>query len=314
MKIREYDEVDEQQVIDLNLGCFGWFLPPKRVKKLRKLDPRIPDYFALYAVEGDEILSQVGALTVDTQTTSGLEKLGYFWGVCTHPKAARQGLAGKLMEEAHLRMRAEGLRYSFLGTSSGFVAYNLYRKLGYMDFIRLGWTIKPFRPNRTTNTEVTITSQFKKELMEDIFRQYSKGLLGFVHRPDNFSGVKKAWGWPPVNMNYVFEKNGKSIGYILANKEGKNIKVWELSCLKSRDIKGCLESIEEKYKSNYISFEMFPGSFQAKALERIGVKSKVNSWVSLMIKNLIGKRSVRKLYDMYGIGKDKFLISSMDEY
>ena len=76
MKIREYDEVDEQQVLDLNLGCFGWFLPPKRVKKLRRLDPRIPDYFALYAVEGDEILSQVGAVTLDTQTTSGVEKLG----------------------------------------------------------------------------------------------------------------------------------------------------------------------------------------------------------------------------------------------
>ena len=213
-----------------------------------------------------------------------------------------------------MRMKAEGLRYSFLGTSSGFVAYNLYRKLGYMDFIRLGWTIKPCKPNRTTDSEVTITSKFKKEIMEDIFRQYSKGLLGFVHRPDNFLSVKKAWGWPPVNVSCIFEKNGEPVGYILANKEGKNIKVWELSCLKSRDIKGCLESFEEKYKSNYISFEMFPRSFQAKALESIGVKSKVNSWVALMIKKLSGKTSIRKLYDMFGIEKNKFLMSSMDEY
>ena len=59
---------------------------------------------------------------------------------------------------------------------------------------------------------------------------------------------------------------------------------------------------------------MFPGSFQAKAYERIGIESKVNSWVALMIKNLAGKRSTRKLWDMYGLEKNRFLMSSMDEY
>jgi len=58
MKTLEYDEVDGQQVLELNLICFGWLLSPDQVKLIRKLDKkRVPNYFALYAVEKEEVLS-----------------------------------------------------------------------------------------------------------------------------------------------------------------------------------------------------------------------------------------------------------------
>jgi hypothetical protein len=47
-----YDEVDGQQILEMNLKCFNWFLSPKQVEKIRREDARVPDYFAIYAVEG----------------------------------------------------------------------------------------------------------------------------------------------------------------------------------------------------------------------------------------------------------------------
>ena len=92
MKICGYDEVKEQQVLELNMVSFRWMLTSKHVKNIMKADRRCPDYFALYAVKKDKVLSQVGFITLDTQTLDGIEKVGYIWGVCTHPKAARRGL------------------------------------------------------------------------------------------------------------------------------------------------------------------------------------------------------------------------------
>ena len=108
MKILEYDEVDGQQVLELNLICFGWLLSPDQVKLIRKVDKkRVPNYFALYAVEKEEVLSQVGVVRVDTKCVHGVEKIGFIWGVCTKPSEARRGLAKKLTEEAHARLQTK---------------------------------------------------------------------------------------------------------------------------------------------------------------------------------------------------------------
>ncbi len=66
MKILEYDEVDGQQVMEMNLRCFGWFFTPKQVRRIRKVDDHVPDYFSLYAVDKEKILCQAGVSQVDT--------------------------------------------------------------------------------------------------------------------------------------------------------------------------------------------------------------------------------------------------------
>ena len=85
MKILGYDEVNSQQVLELNIKGFGWFLSPVQMELILRVDNRVPDYIALYAVEDDVVQSQVGVVTLDTQTAEGMEEAkskGLFKSVC----------------------------------------------------------------------------------------------------------------------------------------------------------------------------------------------------------------------------------------
>ena len=56
-------------------------------------------------------------------------------GVCevsTHPNHAGRGVASRLLEEAHNRMRNAGLRFSTLGTNRYRTAYRLYQQHSYV--------------------------------------------------------------------------------------------------------------------------------------------------------------------------------------
>ena len=54
MRILTYDEVDADGVTMLDWTCFRWHLTPDLADRLRRLDPWLPDHFALYAVKDDE--------------------------------------------------------------------------------------------------------------------------------------------------------------------------------------------------------------------------------------------------------------------
>lgn len=314
MKILEYDEVDGQQVMEMNLRCFGWFFTPKQVRKIRKVDHHLPDYFSLYAVDKEMILCQVGVARVDTQTTQGLEKIGFIWGVCTTPNCARKGYAQKLMEEAHSRLIADGIRFSVLGTGKSMVAYALYKNLGYVDFRPLSWGLKEGQPKNHFKKGFSYASTTDNEVFVELFKGYSKSLLGFVHRPKNFLQIKKVWGWPSINMKGIFTKNSRNIGYLLANKEKKNIRIFELCCPKNKDVQRCIEALEMRFKPQYISFEWMAGTSLMEALVGSGFKLLSSSWGTIMIKDLEEKHSIDEIRRSYGLEEDRYHMTSLDIY
>jgi predicted acetyltransferase len=259
MKILEYDEVDGQQVLELSISCFGWFLGPDEVKTIREVDDRIPDYFALYAVEKEEILSQVGVVTLDTQCDHGIEKVGFIWGVCTKSNEARKGLAGKLIKEAHAKLAAQDIGYSFLGTGKSLVAYSLYRKLGYEDFISMDRALKTSKNKKQGDVAFSISKS--NDTIVNLFREYSKDLEGFIRRPSNFLEVRKAWSWMPYDTVGVFSVDEKPIGYLVASKEGKIIKIRELCCPKSEDVQRCVSTLESEFKVDSVLYDSVIGTY-----------------------------------------------------
>jgi GNAT superfamily N-acetyltransferase len=315
MKILEYDEVDGQQVLELNLVAFGWFLSPEQAGIIRKADnTRVPEYFALYAVEKGKVLSQVGVVTIDTKTSSELEKVGFIWGVCTRPKAARRGYAKKLLNEAHERLGHEDIRYSFLGTGKSLVAYDLYDKLGYMDFMTFDRGLKVCIKDGEKELDVTYSSSVRNEIIVELFAKYSKDLLGFIQRPNNFLDVRKAWSWMPFNLVGAFKKRGKHIGYIVASKEGKVIRIRELCCPKIEDIGRCIAAFENKLKPDYLLLDGITGSFLKNAFTKFSFKIFTDSWGILMVKDLNDKHQIKQIRDMYGVGEEKFSMTPIDEY
>ncbi len=314
MRILEYDEVDEQQVLELNLTCFGWFLTPKQVKTIRKVDKHVPNYFSLYAVEKEEVLSQVGVVTIDTQTKHGVEKVGYIWGVCTKPSAARKGSAKKLMEETHTKLLTGDVRFSFLGTGKSLIAYNLYRQIGYMDFVNLSWGMKRCKPIKQSDIDVTFTSDTKDESFADLFTKYSNGLLGFVLRPKEFIQVRKAWSWMPINMIGIFQEDKKNIGYVLGSKEGKVVRIRELCCPRIGDMQRCIEALEVKFKPQHMTFSWMSRSCIADEFIHSGFKYIDESWGVFMVKDLEGKQNIDQIRSAYRIEEDKFQMTTIDEY
>jgi len=65
MKILEYDEVDPLGILSLNLLSLGYALTPELVGLTRHLDKRPFPFFALYAVEDNQVIGQVGGIEFD---------------------------------------------------------------------------------------------------------------------------------------------------------------------------------------------------------------------------------------------------------
>ena len=133
MRIVEYDAVDPLQVLHLNLLCLDFALTPELVAIIRRMDPRPFPFFALYTVEGSGVAGQVGVFRLPVVSTAGAAEVGGVWAVSTHPAWRGKGVASLLLDEAHARMAAAGLRFSTLGTDSYRVAHGLYEKQGYRD-------------------------------------------------------------------------------------------------------------------------------------------------------------------------------------
>lgn len=315
MKILEYDEVDGQQVLELNLIAFGWFLSPEQVAIIRRADnTRVPDYFALYAVEKEKVLSQVGVVTVDTKTSFGSEKVGFIWGVCTRPKSARKGYAKKLINEAQRRLAEDDIRHSFLGTGKSLVAYDLYDKLGYMDFMTLDRGLRICNKTEEEGLDVTYSSSVRNEIIVELFAKYSKDLLGFVERPNNFLDVRKAWSWMPYNLIGAFKEGSKPIGYIVASTEGKIVRIRELCCPKIEDIGKCITAFENKFKPDYLLLDGITGSILRGVFSKSGFKIFTDSWGILMVKDLSDKHSIKQIRNIYGVEEEKFSMTPIDEY
>ena len=108
-------------------------LTPELVQMIREQDKRPFSFFAIYGIIDGVVVGQVGVFRLPMVSTEGPEDVGGVWAVCTDPSFKCQGIASQLLDEAHERMRSEGLRFSTLGTSSHRVAHLLYRKQNYRD-------------------------------------------------------------------------------------------------------------------------------------------------------------------------------------
>ncbi|MDQ1300328.1 MAG: family N-acetyltransferase [Chloroflexota bacterium] len=135
LRIAEYDEVDPLQALHINLLCLDFALTPELVRLIRRQDPRPFPCFAIYAVEGSTVAGQVGVFRLPVVSTVGAAEVGGVWAVATHPAWRGRGVASLLLDEAHSRMAAAGLRFSTLGTDASRVAHALYEKHGYRDLL-----------------------------------------------------------------------------------------------------------------------------------------------------------------------------------
>jgi hypothetical protein len=217
-----------------------------------------------------------------------------------------------LLEEASKRLKSEDISYSFLGTGKSLVAYNLYEKLGYRDFTMFRRGLK--KCEKTRSSDMALKEKVEKNILVDLFYEYSKDLLGFVKRPRNFMEIREAWSWFHYDLMGVFYEDEEPIGYVVSNREDKVLKIWELCCLRKEDYRKCILALEVNTDAEHIILELIQNSVSEKHFHRLGFKIFPDSFGILMVKDLKGDQSVKQIRKLYGIDDKKFHMTAIDEY
>jgi ribosomal protein S18 acetylase RimI-like enzyme len=141
------------------------------------------------ALENGELLGFVGVMEIPSRTLSGsTTNVGGIWGVATDPNYGRRGVARALTEAAHRSFSERGLSFSFLTSYRSWVAYDLYRKLGYMDIPAVAGYSTAYSLVEPGNTSGEETHNLPPPSEEDVakrFATFTKNLTGFVTRPSD---------------------------------------------------------------------------------------------------------------------------------
>ncbi|MFX1252114.1 MAG: GNAT family N-acetyltransferase [Promethearchaeota archaeon] len=313
MKIVEYDEVDPYEVLQLNLLGLNYALTPERVKLIRQYDPRPFPFFALYASIGGEVAGQVGVFRLPMVSIEGPEDVGGIWAVCSHPSFERRGIASRLLQEAHERMRTEGLRFSTLGTSKYLVAHPLYYKHGYRDVFSPTSLLlhRDAIIKYTTSLTAEKADSEQIHLTDNLFRQVSVNRLGFSQRFDSFIPVMVAISEIEEKDIWLLWKDNELKGYFIVKYSNFVLKITDILLTEAVNPIKAISSLVRKFLSPYIQIT----SNQSSITESLSITDALivpQNWNTFMMKPLTSEVMNTNVNIFFGIGTDQFLISWMD--
>ena len=312
MQIVEYDVADPLEVLHLNLLSLGFALTPERAALIRRLDKRPFPFFALYAIEDGTVAGQVGVFRLPVATTEGPADVGGVWAVCTHPAYNHRGIATRLLDEAHSRMRAAGLRFSTLGTSRHRVAHALYRRHGYED---VGASASGLARRDTALCETHLRAERagpeRLPLADDLFQRLAAGRLGFARRHTPFLPALVEIGDVGVNEVWLLWEGGDLAGYVLAKVSESVLTVSDLLLREGPEAVAAVAALARQADAPYVQVSVDRPS-EAVSLRRAGYRIADPTWGTFMIKPLTPEVTVDEARGLFGIGTERFLMSWMD--
>lgn len=309
MRIEVYDNLNPLSVLQLNLLALDFALTPEHVALLRQSDPRPFPCLAIYAVEEDAVLGQVGIFRLPMISTEGREDVGGIWAVSTHPHSAGRGIASRLLDEAHNCMREAGLRFSTLGTNRYRVAYKLYRQHGYEETNVWATALTRWETaHQPTRLRANPLGSEGYEFVEQLFTNIAQDYLGFAWRHIPFTRLR--WKVDPKDI-WILQENNQTIGYALASL-GKNLlKISNLVLQNGSDANEAVAAVAAQVKSDYVQVDLSRPT-EITSLARAGYHIAHPNWDAFMVKPLLPEVSFEDARRLFGMGTDQFLISWLD--
>lgn len=312
MRIAEYDDVDPLQVLHLNLLCLDFALTPELARLIRQMDPRPFPFFALYAVEGSTVAGQVGVFRLPVVSTQGAAEVGGVWAVSTHPAWRGQGVASRLLDEAHARMAAAGLRFSTLGTDRFRIAHRLYEEQDYHDLhspaVALGRSdVLPRRPDLRAEP----AGVARLALADRLFEQLARGELGFARRHTPFFPFLHARSYLNANDLWLLWRRDELIGYAVAGAGNSLLRVRNLLLAADVDAPVAVGALAQATDARFVQVRLERPDGAA-AFAQAGFHVTPQSWATFMVKPLAADATLAEFRQLYGLDDGRFLISFMD--
>jgi GNAT superfamily N-acetyltransferase len=308
MKILEYNDVDPLQVLYVNMLALDFALTPEKVAQIRQSDPRPFPCLAIYAVEDGAVLGQVGIFRLPMISTEGREDVGGIWAVSTHPHHSGRGIASSLIDEAHARMRAAGLRFSTLGTGRYRVAYQLYRQHGYEETNVLATAMAPWSvAHQPTRLRLQAPGAGGYDHVEQVFNDIAPSYLGFAWRHTPFARLRNV----SLGDIWILMENNHPVGYAIAHVDNGMLSISNLLLQPGIDAAEAVAAIATHLKSAYVQVSI-SRPIELASLQRAGYHVANPTWGSFMIKPLVPGVTVEDARHLFGIGTDRFLISWLD--
>jgi GNAT superfamily N-acetyltransferase len=308
MKIVEYNDVDPFQVLCVTQLALDFTLTPELAAHIRRADPRPFPCLSVCAVEGDEVLGQVGVFRLPMISTRGREDVGGIWAVSTHPQHSGEGIASALIEEAHVRMRAAGLRFSTLGTDRYREAHKLYRRHGYEETNVWATGLARWETaHQPTRLHARPARPEGYEFVEQVFRNVAGDYLGFAWRYTPFERLRRV----SLDDIWILRENNTVVGYAFAHPDPTLLTISSFVLRHGIDAAEAIAAVVAECRSGYVQVKA-SRPVEMTSLRHAGFQVANPTWNSFMVKPLVPEVTVEDARRLFGIGTDRFLISWLD--
>lgn len=306
MKIVDYDQVDPLQVMYTTRLALDFTLSPEHAAYIRRSDPRPFPFLSVCAVEDDIVVGHVGVFRLPLVSTVGREDVGGIWAVSTHPQYSGRGVATALIEEAHARMRAAGLRFSTLGTDRSRTAHALYRRLGYVETNVWAAALASWETAHQP-TRLRADAAESYESVEQIFAEIAPAYLGFAWRHTPFERLRRV----ALSDIWILRANNRLAGYALTELHPGLLKVTSLALHPEADAAEAVAALAAVVRSAHVQVKI-SRPCEIAALRQAGYHVAHPTWSAFMVKPLAADVTYADAQRLFAIGSDKFMISWLD--
>ena len=309
MNIVEYDSVDPTSVLQLSTLALDFALTPEHVAQLRRSDPRLFPFFAIYAVENDQVIGQAVIFRLPMVSIEGREDVGAVWALCIHPHHTERGISSLLLDEVHTRMREADLRFSTQVTDRYHLAYQIYQLHGYEDMQILATAMARWETaHQPTRLKAQLPGPEGFDLIERIFQDVSCNYLGHAWRHTPFAPLREK-----VNLGdiWVLWQNNSPVGYAHTHSNKTMLNINGLLLDEGIDVTEAVAAVVAELKTLYVKVKI-NRPVDILNLQYNGFKVTHPTQCAYMIKPLVPGASIEEARSLFGIGTDRFLISWLD--
>jgi predicted acetyltransferase len=241
-------------------------------------------------------------------STGSCEDVGGIWAVCTHPQYAGNGVASQLLEEAHARMRAAGLRFSTLGTNRYRTAHRLYQQHGYEEMNVWATALARWETaHQPTRLRAQPAGAGGYEPIEAIYSEVACDYLGFAWRHTPFARLRRV----DLGSFWILLENHRAVGYAIAHCDETLLTISNLTLQTGIDAAEAVAAIAAELQSAYVQVSI-SRPVEIASMRAAGYRVAHPTWSGFMVKPLVPEVTIEDARRLFGIGTDRFLISWLD--